>query len=96
VVGHPRHADRVEEEQVTEHHHVARPDVDLNIEEVRDRQDRRVTTEYAERAADEAMGSQDRVGRLSVRLYSIRSQGPGTIQFQLVKSSVSTGIVARS
>lgn len=55
--GHPRHASHVEveEEQVTEHHHVAGPDVDLDVEEVRDRQARRITTEYAERAADEAL-----------------------------------------
>jgi hypothetical protein len=40
---------------VKEGHKVRKPDVDLDIEEVRDRQGRRVTTEYAERAADEAL-----------------------------------------
>jgi len=31
------------------------PDVDLDAEDVRDRQGRRITTEYAERAAEEAL-----------------------------------------
>lgn len=40
---------------MTEHHQVVGPDVDLDVEEIRDRQGRRVTTEYAERAAEEAL-----------------------------------------
>ncbi|MGH3766298.1 MAG: ribbon-helix-helix protein, CopG family [Pseudonocardiaceae bacterium] len=36
-------------------HHQVRPDVDLDIEDVRDRQGRRITTDYAERAAEEAL-----------------------------------------
>ncbi|ALE82812.1 ribbon-helix-helix protein, CopG family [Pseudonocardia sp. HH130629-09] len=37
-----------------DHHEVA-PDVDLDAEDVRDRQGRRVTNKYAERAAEEAL-----------------------------------------
>ncbi len=39
---------------MTDRHKVG-PDVDLGVEDVRDRQGRRVTTEYAERAAEEAL-----------------------------------------
>ena len=35
--------------------HEVGPDVDLDAEQVRDRQGRRVTEEYAERAAEEAL-----------------------------------------
>ncbi|MDN5915113.1 MAG: ribbon-helix-helix protein, CopG family [Pseudonocardia sp.] len=35
--------------------HEVAPDVDLDVEDVRDRQGRRVTPEYAERAAEEAL-----------------------------------------
>jgi hypothetical protein len=35
--------------------HQVESDVDLDAEDVRDRQGRRVTTEYAERAAEEAL-----------------------------------------
>jgi predicted HicB family RNase H-like nuclease len=35
--------------------HQVRPDVDLDAEDIRDRQGRRITTEYAERAAEEAL-----------------------------------------
>jgi hypothetical protein len=35
--------------------HEVGPDVDLDAEDVRDRQGRRVTTEYAEQAAEEAL-----------------------------------------
>lgn len=38
-----------------EHHKLTEPDVDLDVEEVRDRQGRRITTEYAARAAEEAV-----------------------------------------
>lgn len=37
------------------HRHQVEPDVDLDAEDVRDRQGRRITTEYAERAAEEAL-----------------------------------------
>ncbi len=43
--GHPRHAHRAKEEPVNERHEVAGPDVDLDIDEVRDRQCLRITTE---------------------------------------------------
>lgn len=36
-------------------HHRSGPDVDLAVEDVRDRQGRRITDEYAERAAEEAL-----------------------------------------
>lgn len=36
--------------------HSVGPDVDLAAEDVRDRQDRRITDEYAEAAAEEALG----------------------------------------
>ncbi len=35
--------------------HQVGPDVDLDAEDVRDRQGRRITTEYAERASEEAL-----------------------------------------
>ncbi|HZP15654.1 MAG TPA: ribbon-helix-helix protein, CopG family [Nocardioides sp.] len=35
--------------------HRLRPDADLDTEDIRDRQGRRVTTEYPERAAEEAL-----------------------------------------
>jgi predicted HicB family RNase H-like nuclease len=35
--------------------HQVGPDADLDAEDIRDRQGRRITTEYAERAAEEAM-----------------------------------------
>lgn len=36
-------------------HHCSGPDVDLAVEDVRDRQGRRITDEYAEQAAEEAL-----------------------------------------
>ena len=39
---------------MTDHHRVG-PDVDLTTEDVRDRQGRRVTDEYAQQAAEEAL-----------------------------------------
>jgi hypothetical protein len=40
---------------VTERRQAVGPEVDLDTEEIRDRQGRRVTAEYAERAAEEAL-----------------------------------------
>lgn len=37
------------------HRHRVGPEVDLDVEDVRDRQGRRITTEYAEHAAEEAL-----------------------------------------
>ncbi|HEY2764136.1 MAG TPA: ribbon-helix-helix domain-containing protein [Pseudonocardiaceae bacterium] len=37
------------------HRHEVGPDVDLDAEDIRDRQGRRITSEYAERAAEEAL-----------------------------------------
>ena len=46
--------------------HQVGPDVDLDAEDVRDRQGRRITTEYAERASEEAYRSRGRAALPSV------------------------------